>query len=476
MTNNPLLKLLPHLNRKEMTRFKEFVFSPYFNKHKGVRALVQVLSDSYPKYSKKDYEREKIHGALFPEKPFDLPKLALIFTYTLRLLEQFIHVETVKNQNGKAAASSILLFMRERNISFYLEKKWKENIKGVNINLTRTDLCWLDEMDASSLSLSWFEEDFLQKKQLFADALFIKHKLKDSCELLLRSKYLKRKFEISTLLSDTLSEVSSHPNKYKPFPSISLYAKSFQLVSQAKDELYLEVFNQINENASRLDGDDLKGLYSYLQNFCIAQINLGKEPFLRHLFDIYLSQLEKDLLLDDGLLPEWHYKNIVTTALRLNENGWVRKFLEEYKLRLPAEVAENAYSYNLATYYYHLNKLQDVLRLLVQVEYTDVRYNLDAKSLLLRTYYDLEEEEALLALCDSFRQYLKRNKSLTEFQKKGYVNLIRFARRLFKLKSNQGFIPVQKWKKEKAKLETDIQAAKGVFNLKWLNDKMKELS
>lgn len=476
MTHNPLLRLLPHLTRKEMTRFKEFAFSPYHNKHKGVRALVEILSASYPKYDEKVYKRELLYQSLFPKQAFDLPKLALIFTYTLRLLERFIQVEIVMKKSDLTNTSSILQFMRERNVSFYLEKKWKENFKGVNNELSIHQLSWLTEMDSSSLSLGRFEVDFLERKQLFLDATYVKEKLKDACELLLRSKYLKRSFETSSILEITLAEVEENNEKYSPFPSINLYNKCFHLLSKSEAGLYLDVFNQVKKSATVLSKDDLKGMYSYLQNFCIAQINLGNEPFLRHLFDIYLSQLERDLLMDEGRLPEWHYKNIVTTGLRLNENDWVRNFLEEYKSRLPPEVAANAYDYNLAAYYYHLKRLPDVLQLLVQVEYTDVRYNLDAKSLLLRTYFDLEEEDALMALCDSFRQYLKRNKSLTEFQKKGYVNLIRFTRRLFKLKANQGFKSNNKWEKDKKKLESDIKAAVGVFNLKWLNEKLDELN
>ncbi|MBK9015910.1 MAG: hypothetical protein IPM82_18635 [Saprospiraceae bacterium] len=79
----------------------------------------------------------------------------------------------------------------------------------------------------------------------------------------------------------------------------------------------------------------------------------------------------------------------------------------------------------LAAWFYHVGKAGRGASALLQVEYTDLRYNLDAKSLLLRTHFDLEEEEALLAHAD-VRQFVKRNKSLTDFQKKATSNLIRF--------------------------------------------------
>ncbi len=174
-------------------------------------------------------------------------------------------------------------------------------------------------------------------------------------------------------------------------------------------------------------------------------------------------------------MPEWHFKNIVTTGLRLDEHEWVRSFLENYRHRLRPEVEENAYSYNLAAYFHHLENYDEVLRLLLQVEYTDVRYNLDAKSLLLRTYYDLEESEALHSLTEAFKQYLKRNKSLSEFQKKGYFNLLNFTRKAFRLKTNREFTSSKKWEPELQNLRSELEAAETVFNKSWLEGKVAEL-
>ncbi len=44
MQNNPLIRLLKRLDRRRMTRFRAFVHSPYYNKHRKVQALVDYLS------------------------------------------------------------------------------------------------------------------------------------------------------------------------------------------------------------------------------------------------------------------------------------------------------------------------------------------------------------------------------------------------------------------------------------------------
>lgn len=458
-----------------MTRFREFAFSPYFNKHQGVRTLVHYCSSTYPIFDEKKYERKVLFAAIFPNQSFEQSKLALVFTYTLRLLEQFIRYEESLQKGEVEQNAHLLRFLRERGASFYFKKKWKENLKGVNISNIIHHLEWTSEMDAGAIQLSRFNQDFLSEKQGILDAYFVKEKLKDACELLLRANYLKRKFEPSSTLRMVCHEVEINGVAYAGSPAIHLFSEAYKLLSTNRESAYAPLFEAVKSKAAQLKKDDLQSLYSYLQNFCIPKINQGKEPFLRHLFEIYQSQLEQSLLLVEGHLPEWHYKNIVTTGLRLDEHHWVRQFLDAYRVQLAPSVAENAYSYNLAAYFYHLRKYEDVLKLLVQVEYTDQRYNLDAKSLLLRTYFALEEEEPFLALCVSFQQYLKRNKSLTDFQRKGYVSLIKFARRLFRLKANEGYWSANKWEKEKVKLHAEISTDNTAFNLNWLREKISEI-
>ncbi|MEO1262270.1 MAG: hypothetical protein AAFZ15_25920, partial [Bacteroidota bacterium] len=112
---------------------------------------------------------------------------------------------------------------------------------------------------------------------------------------------------------------------------------------------------------------------------------------------------------------------------------------------------------------------------LLQVEYTDLRYNLDAKALLLRTYYDMDEEVAMLSLADAFRQYIKRNKEMTEYQKRGYYNLIKISRITYRLKSNIGFISQSRWNSGVEKLKDKIIKTDPIFNIVWLQEKIKEL-
>ncbi|MCU0347174.1 MAG: hypothetical protein MUC59_09525, partial [Saprospiraceae bacterium] len=316
---------------------------------------------------------------------------------------------------------------------------------------------------------------FLQEKQLHLDAFYLVEKLRDACEIVQRSRLMKTVLPADPMLDFLLEKLSTDATILDAQPVVATYLFLYKLLISSGLGDFKKCLETVQENERLLNREAAQGLYNTLQNYCIEQINRGDTVFLREIFKIYQLQLHSKLLLEEGVLPEWHYKNIVTTALRLEERQWARDFIEAYRKHLAPAAADNAYRFNLAAYFYHIGEASKVLPLLVQVEYTDLRYNLDAKALLLRTYFDLSEEEALLAHVEAFTQFVKRNKSLTEFQKKGYFNLIKLTQRAFKLNLQKDFLKPEKWQEQFGKLAADLKSAEPVFNRSWLVLKLEML-
>jgi hypothetical protein len=105
-----------------------------------------------------------------------------------------------------------------------------------------------------------------------------------------------------------------------------------------------------------------------------------------------------------------------------------------------------------------------------------LRYNLGAKALLLRTYYELEEFDSLHALVESFRQYIQRNRLLADSRRNGYYHLFRLTRRIARLRAQIGYTPAERALQSLAKIRQDIQQTKAIFNRAWLEKKMEELN
>ena len=103
-----------------------------------------------------------------------------------------------------------------------------------------------------------------------------------------------------------------------------------------------------------------------------------------------------------------------------------------------------------------------------EVEYEDFSYNLGSKSMLIPTYYELDEIEPLYSLLDSFRTYLSRHKEeMPTLRYNNYINLISFTRKLIKI------IPGDK--KAVQKFKDEMDKASGIMNEEWLREKIAEL-
>src|SRR5690606_12553717 len=126
-----------------------------------------------------------------------------------------------------------------------------------------------------------------------------------------------------------------------------------------------------------------------------------------------------------------NYKNIVTLGIRLKEFDWTDRFIEKYKETLAPQFRQNAYTYNLASYYVGKKEYKSALKLLQKVEFVDVFYHLDAKAMMLRMYYELDDTEALESLMQTFKAYLNRNKLISNYQNEVYLNLIKYTQKVF---------------------------------------------
>ncbi|MEM9920804.1 MAG: hypothetical protein AAF990_22080 [Bacteroidota bacterium] len=481
MYKNNLIQLLKSFSRKEMTRFREFVASPYFNKHREVRRLVVLLEQYYPDFNAANCDRHQLYQSLYPGEKHEQAQLALLFTYALRLVERFLTHEQLRDY-GEYEKILLLRQLRQKQCFRLYDRKMKELDKLLQTHPHRNSVYYnyhylrAEEADTYYTQLTKREMDFsIQEKQNNLDQYYLVVKLKDACEMLLRSRILKVEYSTG-LLDIVVQEMEKQLDLYQSNPSIIVYYHIYQLLLNEKPEDYQDILPMIEQHAQYFSVPELQSIYNYLQNFCIKQVNLGSQRFLQASFELFKIQLDRRLLLDDdGYLPEWHYKNIVANGLRLGETQWVQQFIEGYKSVLRPEAQENAYTYNLASYYYGVRQYDKVLELLLRIEYTDLYYNLDSKAILLRTYYDLDEYEAFLSLNQAFQQFVRRNRLVSDFQRKGYINMLQLTKRIFQIKNNTGIKSREDQRQSLENLHKQLAQTNPVHNRSWLVRQIEEL-
>ena len=481
MYSNKLIQVLRFFSRKEMTRFYELVQSPYFNKHEEVKQLVSHLNQLYPRFIEKTCERKTLFKNIFPNKKHDQKQLALLFTYTWRLLNQFLTQEELK-ENSLQQNLFLLQILRKKGHQRAYEKLLAE-IENVllkkeiqNSKFSFHQFLVKAEAERYHSQLEKHETDWgIQQKQNHLDHFYFSEKLKDACEMMMRSRILQVEYSYE-MLDNIIAVIEKNKKEYAHIPSIIVYYHVFQMLAKATSESYQELIPILKKYESFFPKEELESIYNHLQHFCMNKINTGDNNYLSELFHLYQMQLQQDLLIENNYLSEWHYKNMVTVGLRLGELDWVKNFIENYRNRLDPEVVKNAYTFNLAAYFYEANELEKVLDLLVKVEYSDIRYVLHAKSLLLRTYYDLNEYEAFLSLTESFQKYIHRNAQISDARKNGISNLVKFTKKTFQIKNELKFSRPEKLQLELQKLQKTIAETDTIFNQSWLNVKVREVA
>jgi tetratricopeptide (TPR) repeat protein len=204
---------------------------------------------------------------------------------------------------------------------------------------------------------------------------------------------------------------------------------------------------------------ELRELYLLGINFCIRHLNKGEKDFGKVGIDLYQIALQRKLLMNDGLLSRYTYRNIAMMAIRVEDFDWAASFSEEYKPYLDKKHQDSSYYFNLALIYYNRGQLDESLDAMIHVDFKDPLIHLAAKTLQLKLYYELGEWSLLDSHLDTMQMYLIRKKILG-YHKQNYKNIIKYTRNIIGLAEFDT--------DKKIKLITQITDAKPLTERKWL--------
>ncbi|MEN0006803.1 MAG: hypothetical protein AAF798_21795, partial [Bacteroidota bacterium] len=180
------------------------------------------------------------------------------------------------------------------------------------------------------------------------------------------------------------------------------------------------------------DTGEQRDIYYFAINYCIRRIRVGEKAFANDLMELYIQGLEEEILFDNGKLSPWAFKNMVKLGLSLKRFQWVEQFVPQYYQFLPDKEREIGFHYNMADLYFQKRDFDKAYDHLNQVEFTDIYYNLGAKVMLLKIYYEKDETEALLSLLKAFKMFLTRNKLVAKNVKEAYLNFVKLLSQIHK--------------------------------------------
>ncbi len=474
MRNTKLYSILEHFDKYETNRLRKYLQSPYFNKNQTLIDLFERLVSDAQSEKNKALEKEDVWMLLGLPQPFDDVRFRKYYSDLLKLVEGYLCQQVYEADPVRQAADLIQAVGQKK-----MEKLYNSTMKTARrLSEDRPFRHAQHHLKQYLIELNYYQlMEFETKRGARTnveeianslDAFYLSEKLRIYASVLTQQHFVSQQYKVK-LIDEIVAYLRTNDDYRRHTPAVAIYFQVFLTLSEPDDlEHYFKLKELLDQFGLLFPQDEALDLYGYALNYCIRKINHGNQDFLEELFILYNQLIDKQIIFLNDEFSPWDFRNIVVIALRLGRYAWVEKFIFDFNHKIPEIYRDNAVTYNLAQLYFYQKKYDKVIEQLRNVEYEDVSYNLNSKTMLLTTYYETDEYEPLYSLFDSFRTYINRQNNIPKDRKENYKNLIKFTKKLTKIMPGD--------KEAVQKLKEEIAATGNVASLPWLQEKIEELT
>lgn len=463
MHGSNLLKLFQTLTKKDRREIKKIVASPYFNTREDVQVLYDLIDTHLDNAGTKIVlSKEWLFSEIYKGKKFDTQKINQVASLLTDIIKRYLIISEIEN-NQQQSDLLLLKALRHRKADKHFDKEYSnslENLEKVDIKngqfyLSKYNLLFEEYQNKSQQERA--SELNLQMLSDTLDSFYVLESLKIACSISAHTKVSNQQY-YQIIFSDLLTKVEelSYLNNY----NIEAYYHAHKTQIDINAEYSFSILKKLlDENKTTLDLIEYRMLYLTAINFCIKQMNSGKNEFILEVINLYEKGLNNNVLLNDSLLSPYTYRNVLMSYLKISDFQKAKSFLDTYKFYLPKTEREGVYIYYLAIWNFRQNNFDEAMQLLHTSMPKETLLNLDARLLLLRIYFEKQEYSALDSLIESTKQYIYTKKELG-YHKEAYKNFLSFLQKVIKLDPRD--------KEKKAILRGEVEKTKLLAEKAWL--------
>lgn len=464
MQKSSLIRQIMSLHPDERRALDRFLASPYHNLREDVRQLYTFINQHLDK-NWNGLNKEAAFVFVYPGQTFDQKKMHYLLSFLLKTVEDFLIQEEVELDRVRKQLF-LLQSYRKRNRPKFFQKTLKRardyhqrSFRGVDHYEMAYAIEWENYLFTAGQQRDMPSQLPILNQTL--DTLFFCRRLKQSC-LLQAHQAVFQEVDDPRLLHLIMTFLKDSP--FLEVPLVAVYYFYLKAVQEPDEQAFYQQFKQlILSEKSELPIAERRTLILLAINYCIQRFNLGQEVFLREVFELYQAGLEDASLLENGRLSRFAFKNIVGIGLRLEEFTWTEDFIRDFQHTLSLRYRDNYVHFSLSKLRYTQGKYREAMQQLLQVEYDDLYLNLDAKIMLMKMYYELDEWQALDSLLTSVKRFIQRKKMMG-YHQEAYLNIVLFVRKLLELNPYD--------KVAKAKLQQEIEAISVLGEKEWLLEQL----
>lgn len=435
MNTSLLVRTFKQLSAKDLRSLGQFVRCGLFNHRDDVVRLCDYLAAAVQKPALRAFEAERLYEAALPGTAFDARQLRHLMSYLLEAVRQYLALSEWQS-DAADQQRCLVRALRHRGMEKLFEKEWRRADDTIEEHRTRDARYHFQRYQLHQENLEHAarrERSARLNLQPLPDELtvfYVSEMLRHACAAFMHQAVAGQAYRIDLLKA--ILDAAGHDDMLQ-IPAVAVYYQAYRMLeSPDAPEPFERLKNLLAIHETRFAPEEMRGLYLMAINGCIRRMNAGRSDYIREAFDLYKAALERDFLTENGVMSGFTYKNILRVSVALGEHAWAGQFLEQHRERLHPNERDNLYRYNLAYLHFRRQDYARAMPLLQQAELDDPLNNLDARRMLLRSYYELGEWEALESLLQSFGAYLRRQKNLG-YHRTVNENLILFTKKLLEL-------------------------------------------
>lgn len=479
MLNHFILELVETFQPEELEEFALFLKSPYHNRGfnaENLQHLYALVWKAKKQNTLHELGKDELFEQLYPGSPKVAGKLDKLMTELRKLLQSYLEIKNFENPENEGKRLLYLLRdFRKRGLedryNQTLEKARKLSIADGRETLENFHFKLLIDLEVHE----WESTYNKARGDLFIPAVIDSLDQYYFVERTNMLNLLMLQQKLTLLPDDSLKVLEADWRLTEPdlqksgFLAVSWKIQELLRMTEPEVRQFEELLAMLKKHEGVIGYWHLSGFYAHLRNICTFLIDNGHYELRATYFQIILDNLERGYFYFNEKIPSNAMLNITQTALFVQELDWANQFVETHKDRIIDEnETQDFYRMNKALCLFAERKFEASLEMMPYGS-TYSFYNLMAKRLELKCYYELDSE-LLPYKIDAFKMFISRagNKILSEKLHELFTNFINFLRQL-------SMIPRFGDKVKSDKLVQRINEKKLVAERTWLLEKAREL-
>lgn len=482
MENTSVISILKTFSKEEIKEFDKFIISPYFNNQPSLTRFYEELKKHHPAFEEKKIERKKIFASIYPGKDYSDDTVRRLTSDLKKLMDHYMYVKVQDSNPVEARFLRSFEFSR-RGLHKEAEKELEHIIKIIGETGPISAEYIKNRLD--------YEERYVQINLAKNRQSEISHNFKSEIEYLIYHFILRLSYYIhnikvnkvifnvkeSAFINDFVSAINLE--KIDKLMAVSddtgetrkamrIYVLFILNYMKEEDESYFAELKQVLPEAINYIQDFEKyNIYQMAEAICWQKMTtIDRERYRRELFEINKLRLDAGVYLPDGRnMRLLLYRQILTSALQLNEVEWAEEFVAKYSDKLPDNIRENMIKYANAHLMFERGNYEGSLAMLNKVDFDIFTLKFDVRNLTLRIYIELNHIEEAISLMDTYKHFVAKNKGVSEYYRNITENFLRYCKNIIDLRTGKAKLSAEEMRRE-------IEADNSVNFKSWLISKL----